>query len=150
MAMLQQKQRRYTRRNLLGCIFANLSEDDDIFLLTTKEIAEAQKVDATLKHTFKRNAVLDKGLEVRLFENTLCVCKEGWLVIPKPLQGRAVMWNHHYLQLPGHTRLRETMNAAMYWKGMRATIRSYTRSCKTCQINKRQNLKYGHLHQKPS
>ena len=81
-------------------VFANCSEDDDIYPLTTKEIAEAQKADATLKHAFKRNAVLDKGLEVRLVENTLCVCKEGRLVIPKPLKGRAVMWYHHYLQHP--------------------------------------------------
>jgi hypothetical protein len=37
------------------------------------------------------------------------------------------------------------MNAAMYWKGMRTTIRSITKSCRSCQINKRWNLKYGHL-----
>jgi hypothetical protein len=37
------------------------------------------------------------------------------------------------------------MNAAMYWKGMPTTIRSITKSCKTCQINKRRNNKYGHL-----
>jgi hypothetical protein len=28
---------------------------------------------------------------------------------------------------------------------MRVTIRSITKSCKTCQINKRRNIKYGHL-----
>ncbi len=28
---------------------------------------------------------------------------------------------------------------------MRTTIRSKTKSCKTCQINKKQSLKYGHL-----
>jgi hypothetical protein len=48
-----------------------------------------------------------------------------------------VMWYHHYLQHPGHTRLEETINAAMYWKGMRTTIRSITKSCKTCQTNKK-------------
>jgi hypothetical protein len=75
-----------------------------------------------------------------------CVCKDGWLVIPKPLQVRAVKWYHHYLQHPGHTCLKETMNAAMYWKGMRTTIRSLrTKSCKSCQINKRRSQKYGHL-----
>ena len=51
-------------------VFANRSEDDEIYPLTTKEIAEAQRVNATLKHAFKRNAVLDQGLEVRLVENT--------------------------------------------------------------------------------
>ncbi len=67
------------------------------------------------------------------------------MVIPKPLQVHAVKWYHHYLQHPGHTRLKEMMNAVMYWKGMRTTIRSLTKSCRSCQINKRQNLKHGHL-----
>jgi len=129
----------------LNAVFANRSEEDEIYPLTTVEIAEAQKADATYKHFFKHNAVIDQGLEIKLIENTLCVCKEGRLVIPKPLQRRAVLWYHHYLQHPGHTRLEETMNAAMYWKGMRTTIRSLTKSCKTCQINKRRNYKYGHL-----
>jgi hypothetical protein len=74
-----------------------------------------------------------------------CVCKDGWLVIPKPLQVRAVKWYHHYLQHPGHTHLEETMNAAMYWKGMRTTIRSLTKSCRSCQVNKRWSSRYGHL-----
>jgi hypothetical protein len=29
-----------------------------------------------------------------------------------------MMWYHHYLQHPGHTRLEETMNAAIYEKEM--------------------------------
>jgi hypothetical protein len=121
-----------------------------LYPLTTVEIAEAQRADATYKHLLKRNAVIDQGLEIKLIESTLCVGKDGRLVIPKPLQRGAVLWYHHYLQHPGHTRLEETMNAAMYWKGMRTTIRSLTKSCKTCQINKRQNYKYGHLLAKPS
>jgi hypothetical protein len=79
-----------------------------------------QRADASLKHLFKRNAVIDQGLEIKLIKNMTCVCKDGWLVIPKPLQVHAVKWYHHYLQHPGHTRLKETMNAVMYWKGMYA------------------------------
>jgi len=90
-----------TNRVHLNQVFANRSEDDEIYPLTVSEIAEAQKA--------------------------------------------AVMWYHHYLQHPGHTRLEETINAAMIWKGMRATIRSITKSCKTCQTNKKRKLKYGHL-----
>ncbi len=33
----------------------------------------------------------------------------------------------------------------MYWKGMRTFIRSLTKSCKSCQVNKRGSQKYGHL-----
>ncbi len=62
------------------------------------------------KHYFKRNAVFGKGLEIKLVENTKCVCKEGRLVIPKPLQRRAVLWYHHYLQHPGHTRLEDRLD----------------------------------------
>jgi hypothetical protein len=126
-------------------VFANHSDKDEIYPLTTEEIAEAQRADASLKHLFKRNAVIDQGLETKLIENTTCVCKDGRLVIPKPLQMRAVRWYHHYLQHPGHTRLKETMNAAMYWKGMHTTIWSLPKSCRSCQINKRWSCKYGDL-----
>jgi hypothetical protein len=126
-------------------VFANRSDKDEIYPLKTVEIAEAQPADTSLKYLFKHNAVIDQGLEIKLIENTTCVCKDGWLVIPKPLQVCAVKWYHHYPQHPGHTRLKETMNAAMYWKGMHTTIRSITKSCRSFQINKRWSQKYGHL-----
>jgi len=126
-------------------VFANRSEEDEIHPLTVKEIVEAQQADTTLKHFFKGNAVLDRGLELQLIENTSCICNKGRLVIPKPLQRSATMWYHHYLQHPGHTRLEETMKSAIYWKGMRNTIRSITKSCKSCQMNKKPTRKYGHL-----
>ncbi len=103
-------------------VFANHSDEDKIYPLTTAEIAAAQWADASLKHLFKCNAVIDQGLEIKLIENTTCVCKDGRLVIPKPLQVRAVKWYHHYLQHPRHTPLEETMNTAMYWKGMCTTL----------------------------
>jgi hypothetical protein len=95
-------------------VFANCSKEEEIFPLTTSEIAEAQKVDSKLKHCFKRNAVLDKGLDVRLIDNTYVVCKDGRMIIPKSLQRHAVLWYHHYLHHPGHTQLEETRKAAMY------------------------------------
>jgi hypothetical protein len=52
---------------------------------------------------FRCNAVLDEGLEVRLIDNMYVVCNDGKMIIPKPLQRRAVLWYHHYLQHPGHT-----------------------------------------------
>ncbi len=126
-------------------VLVNHSEDDEIYPLTKAEIVETQWADAAYKHLFKCNAVIDQGLEIKIIENTLCVCKDGRLVIPKPLQRQAVLWYHHNLQHPGHTHLEETINAVMYWKGMHTTIQSLTKSCKTCQINKRQNYMYGHL-----
>jgi len=78
-------------------VFANRSEEDEIYPLTVKEIVEAQQADTTLKHFFKHNAVLDKGLELQLIKNKSCICNKGRLVIPKPLQRCATMWYNHYL-----------------------------------------------------
>jgi len=85
-----------------SCI-RNRSEEDEIYPLTVKEIVEAQLADIILKHFFKHKAVLDKGLKLQLVENKSCICNKGRLVILKPLQRRARMSYHHYLQHPGHT-----------------------------------------------
>jgi hypothetical protein len=71
-------------------VFVNRSDKDEIYTLTTVEIAAAQRADESLKHLFKRNAVIDQELEIKLIENTTCVCKDGRMVIPKQLQVRAV------------------------------------------------------------
>ncbi len=70
-------------------VFASCSDEDEIYPV---EIAATQQADASLKHLFKRNPVIDQGLEIKLIENTTCVWKNGWLVIPKPLQVHAVKW----------------------------------------------------------
>jgi hypothetical protein len=103
-----------TQECKLNRVLANRSKEEKIFRLTTQEVAEAQKADDKLKHCFKGNPVLDKKLEVSLDGNTHVVCKDGKMTIPKPLQRCAVLWFHHYLQHPGHTRLEETMKATMY------------------------------------
>ncbi len=129
----------------LNNAFANCSEEDEIYPLIVKEIAEAPQADAKLKHLFKCNAVLNKGLELLFVENKSCICNKIRLVIPKSLQQHAVMWYHHYLQHPRNTHLKEMIKAAMYWKGMRSNIWSIAKSCKTCQVNKRRTSKYGLL-----
>ena len=118
-------------------VFANHSEEDEIFPLTVREIADAQKADAKIKSLLMKNAVLPKGVTLQKVEDITCLCDNNRMIIPKPLQKRATQWYHHYLQHPGHTRLEETINATMYWKGMRTTIRTLVRTCKSCQVNKR-------------
>ena len=124
------------------------NKEDKFYPLTVKEIIEAQKVDKKLKHFFKHNATLDKGLELQIIKDQKCICNKGRLVIPMLLQRQAMMWYHHYLQHPGHTCLEEMMNTAIYWKGMQKTIQSITKSCKSCQVKKICTLKYGHLSSK--
>ncbi len=45
-------------------VFPNHSEEDNIYPLTVKEMIEAQKAYNKLKHFFKCNATLDKGLDL--------------------------------------------------------------------------------------
>jgi hypothetical protein len=73
------------------------------------------------------------------------LCNNDKLIIPASLQPKACSWYLHYLQHPGHLRLKETMISMMCWKGMRNTIRSYVKSCRSCQTNKRHSQKYRHL-----
>ena len=98
-------------------VFVNCSEEDVIYPLTVKEISLAQERDLVLKKLTKMGKY-----STHLVEDAEVLCKDGKMVIPKVLQHRAVSWYHHYLQHPGHTLLEETLNAVMYWKGMRNTI----------------------------
>ena len=111
-----------THQHQMNMVFANRSKEDVIYPLTVKEIAQAQEDDIVLKKLSKTDKY-----STQLVEDMHVLCKDGKMVIPKPLQRRAVNWYHHYLQHPGHTRLEETLNAAMYWKGMRNTIRSHVK-----------------------
>ncbi len=127
-------------------MFAHHKEEEEIYPLTTIEIAEAQRKDQELKVYFKKNAKMpQKDICFHLIEDTKVLCKNGKLTIPASLKHRAVSWYHHYLQHPGHSRLEETMRSMMYWKGMCTTIRRYVKTCRSCQVNKRHSQKYGHL-----
>ncbi len=86
-----------------------------------------------------------KDICLQLVEDTTVLCKNGKLIITVSLWHMAVAWYHHYLQHPSHLRLNETMRSVMYWKGMHTTTRRYIKSCRSCQVNKRHSLRYGHV-----
>jgi hypothetical protein len=88
----------------MNLVFSNQDDDDAIYPLTTREIAEAQK------HNIELNTRTDKhGYTMQLVEN-----KHGNMIIPKSLQQCAVAWYHHYLQHPENTCLKETLCLSMY------------------------------------
>ncbi len=66
--------------------FANHGEEDEIYPLTTIEIAEAQHKDQELKAYFKKNARMPKkDICLQLVEDTKVQCKNGKLIIPASL-----------------------------------------------------------------
>ena len=110
----------------MNLVFANQDDEETIYPLTTKEIAEAQK------HNFELNTRTDKyGYATQLVENTKVLCKAGKMVITKSLQHHAVAWYHHYLQHPLNTCLNETLHLLMYWKGPRKTVQIHVKKCRS-------------------
>ena len=97
----------------MNYVFANPSEDEEVYPLTVKEIAAEQQKDKTVCNLHN-----DTRYKTLLIENTPVLCREGKLVIPKSLQHRVVSWYHHYLQHPGHSCLKEKLRAVMYWTSM--------------------------------
>eukprot|EP00804_Cyclotella_cryptica_P012825 CCRYP_010563-RA/>CCRYP_010563-RA protein AED:0.41 eAED:0.58 QI:0/0/0/1/0/0/3/0/322 len=114
-------------------VFANRNEEDSIYPLTTREIAEAQQQDESL---------LNKGYSTQLYS----VRRAKWL-FQQASNTAAVAWFHHYLQHPGTKRLEETLRLSMYWKGLRTTVQSHVKKCHSCQVNKRRQIKYGNCQQ---
>ncbi len=69
----------------MNLVFANRSKEDVIYPLTVREIAQAQKLDASLKK-------FNDQYSTQLVENTEVLCKDGKMVIPAALQHHAVSW----------------------------------------------------------
>eukprot|EP00804_Cyclotella_cryptica_P008994 CCRYP_003093-RA/>CCRYP_003093-RA protein AED:0.16 eAED:0.18 QI:0/0/0/1/0/0/2/0/370 len=107
----------------MDLVFANHSKEDVIYPLTVREIAEAQKLDASLK-------TLKDQYSTQLVESTHLLCKDRKMVIPKNLQHRATQRNPSF---------------CVYWKVMQNTVRKYVKNCHACQVNKRHKHKYGKL-----
>ena len=88
------------------------------------------KMKRTSTYTYRKQKF---HMPQRTARNTKALAKSCSYVVP-PLSSA-----------PWAARLEETMKAVIYWKGMRNTIQSKTKSCRTCQLNKKRTQKYGHL-----
>ena len=72
----------------MSLVFANCSDQDVLYPLTVKEIAQAQKVDASLK-------TQKDTYSSTLVENTEVLRKDDKMVISAALQHHAVSWYCH-------------------------------------------------------
>ena len=73
----------------MNYVFANCSDDNEIYPLTIKEISQEQRKGKDICALKKK-----EQCKVQLVENTEVLCKDGKLVIPKSLQHRTVSWYH--------------------------------------------------------
>jgi predicted GIY-YIG superfamily endonuclease len=94
----------HTHQHQINMVFSNCSKKDIIYPLTVQEIAQAQKDESVLKKLSKTDKC-----STQLVEDTQVLYKDSKMVIPN-------------VQHPGHTHFEETLQTAMYYKGMRNTI----------------------------
>jgi len=124
-------------------------DNDEIFPVTIREVADAQRVDESLKDFFKKPSSKEHIKPVLLQgETVLCFVrdpKRPRMIVPEGLQRKTIAWYHHYLQHPGRDKLEKTLSAVMYWKGMSRDIEKFTKHCKRCQLGKRRKRKYAQL-----
>jgi len=81
--------------------FANSSEEEEVYPLTVSEIRDAQLSDKHLRKIFKRGGETKENSDhtyiVSIIEDTKVITDKSLrMVIPKPLQSRAVIWYHYY------------------------------------------------------
>ena len=58
--------------------------------------------------------------------------------VPEVLQERVMEWYHTQLVHSGSTRMISTIQASMYWHGMRKDVEQYVKTCDVCQRCKKQ------------
>lgn len=139
-------------REVMNHLFASSKTDDDdeIYPVTIKEIADAQRVDPKMKHLFDRPGK-DKRNQKMILDDTVVLVRKNRpsdrpkLIIPDALQEKVLFWYHHYLQHPGTDRMEGTIGSVMYWHGMSAQIRRLCKYCPRCQKAKTRKRKYGHV-----
>jgi hypothetical protein len=91
----------------------------------------------------------DKTFHVKTFcgggKESKLVCRNDKIVIPRALQKRVIIWYHETLCHPGINRTEETIGQYLWWPKLREQVTEFVTQCPTCQKNKKQRKKYGHL-----
>lgn len=118
-------------------------DKEDIYPLTTRETAEAQK------HAIDPNTMTDKyGYTTQFVENTKVLCKDGKMVIPISRQQRAVARYHHYLQHPQEHSSQGNALSFYVLERAKKDCPMTCQKCHSCQVNKCRDHKYGKLPEK--
>ena len=127
----------YEREDRVGLSLYNCSseEQDEIYLPTVSKIADAQRSDRILKKYFHHGGecVSSKYSLEWVNDTQVLVNRNAKMVIPDALKDKILDWYHHYLQHAGHDCLEATINATMTWKGLKDSVRRYTKKCPKCQ-----------------
>ena len=116
-----------------------------VYPLRFKQIARAQRADTALLN----KAQTADNYVLKLFcggsKSYDLITQNNKIVVPQPLQKRIVEWYHLQLCHPGETHTEQTIAQHFYWTHLQQTVQEVCKPCKTCQVTKKTNKKYGHL-----
>jgi len=105
-------------------------------------IAQAQADDKKLQNTLNQ---LPMEYKQGIHHEQLIIYFKNKIVIPIELQSRMIEWYHEQILHSGVSRLIESMKQHFHWKTMAKDITNFTKTCKECQIFKRQRKHYWKL-----
>ena len=130
-------------------LFGKDEADLPVYPLEYRIIDHFQQRDTLLINKLKQSA---PDYHTKSFrgggKERMLICRKGKIVIPKALSKRVITWYHDTLCHPGINRTEETIGQHLWWPNMRDEITSFVTKCPTCQKNKKQRKKYGHLPEK--
>ena len=110
-------------------------------ILDSEQNREFEK-SAKFKIYFAKNRKKFGKMEVDSIELTTF---NGNIYVPNRIRESILNWYHHFLCHPGSSRIAATIGNVMAWPGLQADAINFTRTCKTCQKQKKTKVKYGHL-----
>jgi len=113
------------------------------FPLSPILIAKYQGLDKTLKQ--KCMSKTNDNFSTTKLEGVEVITYQGKIYIPVQLQQRVVAWYHEYLAHPGESRTEATIRQTCTWPNLRSHVQTFCKTCRTCQLFKKQRKKYGHL-----
>jgi hypothetical protein len=117
--------------------------DDEKLPMAPAVLYKHQQADTTLKR--RMNTSKEDKFAITNLEGYDLITEDGKIAVPISLQARIVAWYHEYLSHPGQNRTEQTIRQHFTWPKLRQQVEQYCKTCKNCQMNKRQKKKYGHL-----
>ena len=60
-------------------------------------------------------------------------------------QDKIMTWHHECSVHPGQTRMEETMREVFHWPNLDKEVQQCAKTCRKCQLSKKQREKCGHL-----
>ena len=122
------------RSQMAQCFASKNDASLEKFLMSPKLLA--------LKLYFKTGS---KEFLTKVVEGVQLISYNERIVVPTSLRDRIITWYHHCLCHPGQLCMEATLQQLYSWNNMNSTVQGCLKSCKKCQMCKKNRKQYGLL-----